>query len=233
MRLNLIRSAGLTSVFVLCLALVPVAAFAEVSTNSAAYNSSNPSPNNIHCEHNNLHGSQTTQSQSGNGTNGCQNTTEGQNDPPEAQHHLAANLLRVCNLHETVINNIMARIIERGTRQTELFSTIAARVENFYTKSGKTVNNYDQLVAAVNAAEAKAQTDLTSLKSLDAFTCNGSNPKGQVSDFRTALQTEIQDLKAYRTSIKNLIVAVKSVTDTAGSSTNSNTGSSSTQGGSQ
>ncbi len=138
------------------------------------------------------------------------------------RHKLMANMLRVCNLHSDKINMIMGRIVERGTRQTELFSTIATRVEKFYAEKGIPLSNYDALVAAVNTAETKALNDISTMKSFDTFKCDGSDPKGQIKTFRTDLKTEIQDLKDFRTAVRNLIVGVKSVTGTTNSGNDSN-----------
>jgi hypothetical protein len=51
-----------------------------------------------------------------------------------------------------------------------------------------------------------AQTNSTN------FSCDGNDPKGLLTQFRTDMQTVKQALHDYRTSIKNLIVAVRSVT---------------------
>jgi hypothetical protein len=57
----------------------------------------------------------------------------------------------------------------------------------------------------VQAALTKTQNDA------DNFNCTG-NPKDQLMLFREDMQSVKKALKDYRTSIKNLIVAVHSVT---------------------
>ncbi len=131
------------------------------------------------------------------------------------QHRLEANKLRVCELHKTKITAITSRSITRAERQLELFTKIADRVKAFYVKKGYNVANYNDLVAAADAAKAKAQTDLDTLKNLDAFDCNSDDPKGQAEAFKLALKAVNQDLKDYRTAVKNLIVAVKSANSQA------------------
>ena len=126
------------------------------------------------------------------------------------QHRLEANKLRVCELHKTKITAIIGRSITRAKRQLELFTRISDRVKAFYVKKGYNVANYSELVAAADAAKAKAQADLDTLQNLDAFDCNSDDPKGQTEIFKMALKTVNQDLKDYRTAVKNLIVAVKS-----------------------
>jgi hypothetical protein len=128
---------------------------------------------------------------------------------------LDAAKLRVCQNRQRAITNIMSHAAERGQRQLDLFTTIATRVETFYTNKGKTLSNYDALVADMNAKKAAAQTTVDALKSASAnFSCDSSDPKGFVDTFKDSLKSEIEALKVYRTSVKNLIVGVKSVQGT-------------------
>lgn len=131
------------------------------------------------------------------------------------QQRLAANKLRVCELRKTKITNIMNRAVTRAERQLELFSKIAERVKDFYVDKGYSLDNYDELVAAVDAAKAKAEADLATLQALEPFDCDSDDPKGNAEAFKLALETVRKDLKDYRTSVKNLIVGVKSANSAA------------------
>jgi putative heme degradation protein len=141
---------------------------------------------------------------------------------------LADAKLKACQNRQTAINNIMSRIASRGQRQLDVFNKIAERVEAFYTSKGKTLSNYDALVADVTAKKAAAQTALDAVKTSSvAFKCDGTDPKGAAASFKDELKSEIAALKAYKTAIRNLIVGVKSVQGTTTSTTNK------TQGGQQ
>lgn len=120
----------------------------------------------------------------------------------------AANKLRACQNRENAINNIMSRIDIRATNQVNLFSKIASSVEAFSTKQGKTVTNYAALVAAITAAKSKALQDLSMLKTNSHFVCSGAHPREFVLSFQGYLKTAISDLQNFKTTVKNLIVAV-------------------------
>lgn len=138
-----------------------------------------------------------------------------------AQTRLADAKLKACQNRQKAIANIMARISDRGQKQLTLFGTIANRVEAFYADKGKTLSNYDALVADVNAKAATAQAAVSTTSSDGSgFSCDGTDPKGFVSTFKGSLKTEISALQDYRTSVKNLIVGVKSVQGTTTSTTN-------------
>lgn len=131
--------------------------------------------------------------------------------------------LKVCQKHEKNITNIMSRIADRGQKQIDLFTLIADRTKDFYVKKGNTVASYDSLVADVAAKKAAAEAAVQSVTStITTFKCDGTDPKGIATGFKESLKAEIAVLKAYKTSVKNLIVAVKSVQSDA-SKTNTET----------
>ncbi len=135
------------------------------------------------------------------------------------QTRLADAKLKVCQLREKNIDNIMSRMGDRGVKQLDVFTKIADRTEAFYVKSGKVLSNYDALVADVTAKKADAQAAVTAAQSTTVtFKCDGTDPKGAVSSFKTSLEAQNQALKAYKTAVKNLIVGVKSVQGTTTSS---------------
>lgn len=137
-------------------------------------------------------------------------TTE-ESTHPEAKTdgHLTQAHLRACQNREKAVNNTTNRIITRGEKQLELFSTIAQRVETFKTTKNVTVANYDQLVATIQADHTKVANDLAAMKTHRTLDCTSSDPKGMVTAFQGDLKTEISDMKTYRTDVKNLTVAVK------------------------
>lgn len=130
-------------------------------------------------------------------------------------NRLQGDKLKQCLARETKIDNAVSRIRDRGQKQLDLFTTIATRTEVFYTRNGKTLSNYSALVSVVNTQKVVSQQAVTALKSQKlSFSCNGTDPKAVGTAFKSALQTQNQALKDYRTAVKNLIVGVKSVTGT-------------------
>jgi len=124
--------------------------------------------------------------------------------------------LNVCKTKEKVITNRLDSLIKLVGTQETVFDKIAARVETFYSEkvlsAGKTVSNYDSLVADIAAKKSAVDTSLATAKTnAGNFSCTADNPKGDLTQFRTDIQAVKSALKDYRTSIRNLIVAIKSV----------------------
>lgn len=117
--------------------------------------------------------------------------------------------LKLCEAREKNITSIMNRAITRAQNQVKLFDTIAERVKAFYADKGVVLANYDELVAAIDQAKAEVESDIEVLKTL-SFSCDSDDPKAEVEAFKDGLENIRQSLKDYRTTVKDLIVGVKS-----------------------
>ena len=135
------------------------------------------------------------------------------------QNRLTEVKLKVCQTKESAIKNRLTHLGDLTNRMIEKFDAIAGRVKEHYTSKvvpgGKTLANYDALIYDVRAKKDAVQTALNQAKTnAGGFTCDGDNPKEQISQFRDDMQTVKSALKDYRTSIKNLIAAIRSITGT-------------------
>lgn len=142
-------------------------------------------------------------------------TTAVKNKPLQVQNRLTDEKLKVCRAKESLLLKKIQQLNKLAYNILDNFNSIAERVEEYYTTkvlpSGKTVSNYSGLIADVAAKKASVQTIMSSAQSDTAdFKCTG-DPKAQLTKYRTDMQSVKRALKDYRTSIKNLIVAVHSV----------------------
>src|SRR5205085_113178 len=140
----------------------------------------------------------------------------------ETQVRLAAAKQKSCQAHETAANHILQNRARWGTLKMNVIGKIAQRVEDFYQKSGKTLTDYDTLLASVNDAKTAAQAAVDKVKAdkLD-LKCDGTDPKGVGELFKEDVAKERQAIKDYKTAVKNLIVGVHSVQGTTSSDNNS------------
>lgn len=137
----------------------------------------------------------------------------------QAKIRLTEVKLKVCQTKEKSLIKRMEQLGKLAGNIQENFSAIAERVEEYYTQkvvpNGKTVANYDSLVADIETKKGVVKTALTQAQNnVGNFSCDGEDPKGQLTQFREDMKAVKSALKNYRTSIKNLIVAVRSVTGT-------------------
>lgn len=120
-------------------------------------------------------------------------------------------MARSCEAKAASVERRMSQLVDLSENQKRVFDAIAERVKTFYNDKvvpqGITVANYNELLTDIDAkkalvddALAKAQTDA------DNFSCD--NVKTSFTQFRQNMQAVKTSLKNYRTSIRNLIVAV-------------------------
>lgn len=140
----------------------------------------------------------------------------------KTQEQLQEGSMRACEAREVAINKRSTQLIKMVGNMETKFSSISARVQDYYTSklvpSGKTLSNYDDLVSDINSKKASVDAALAAAKTnIDNFSCDSDDPKALFVEFRKDMQAVKEALKEYRTSIKNLIVAIKSLNVEEGS----------------
>lgn len=149
--------------------------------------------------------------------------------PLSGRGRLEENKLRLCRIKEKVITNRSNNMVRHANRMVEVFDSIATRIKHYYSTrlvpQGKILPNYDALIADIQTKKAAVSPLLQAITADVAnFKCDGENPGGQLAQFRTDMQALIRGIKTYRTSIKNLIVAVASIRgETSGNASDSAT----------
>lgn len=115
---------------------------------------------------------------------------------------------KVCETRQDKINGIIQKRSEQGTKHLDVFKKIADRVQEFVKTKDLTIENYDDLVAAINDKETAVQAaiDSNSAVTFECATAVGDHP-GEVP--RASIDAVRDALKDYRTVIKDLIVNVK------------------------
>ena len=166
----------------------------------------------------------TTPKPRGDGVFGFFKRFEGRNETPNPSRspkawgldRLEDKRLKVCQIREAEIVKRHESLDNLSSRMFKVFDEIAKRVEDYYTNKvvpgGKTLPNYNVLVADIAAKKAAVQTALTNTQSdIAGFTCTADNPKAQITQYRLDMQAVKKALQDYRTSIKNLIIAIRTL----------------------
>lgn len=154
-------------------------------------------------------------------------TNANTNGQANATQKLTEAKLRVCQNKESGIQKRNIQLNKMAENMMTKFDAITTRVKTYYTEkalpNGVTVSNYDALVSEIATKKAAVQTSLTKANTdSTAFSCTSDGPKGQLTQYRVDMQAVKQSLKDYRTSIKNLIVAIHTASETSNSNLNIN-----------
>lgn len=135
---------------------------------------------------------------------------------PEFRQSLDDVKVKFCQKKEEIIKKRMVELINLVVKMETKFDAIAGRVKEYYTNkaipSGKVVTNYDALIADISAKKGIVDTKLaTAQTNADSFVCTMDKPGKLLIQFKTDMQIVKKALHDYRTSIKNLIVAIRGV----------------------
>jgi len=131
----------------------------------------------------------------------------------EVKDKLSSDRLKVCENRTTRVNQLLQDNSTRAKSVLTKFEAVATKVEAYVTTNSVSVPNYDALVADVNAKDAAAAAAIGAVSGT-TFNCD-SQESNTVGKFQTGVvRDELNALKAYRTSIKNLIAAVKTAVST-------------------
>lgn len=127
---------------------------------------------------------------------------------------------------ESRLANLNARVTKKSAdaeKHMGVFTKIYTRVTDFYTTKNLKVTNYAELTAKVDVAQTNAEKAIQTLKSTTIpADCSDVNAvTTQIATYQSALKDAREALKVYRTSIKDLIVAVKSSIEDDTTSTSS------------
>lgn len=136
--------------------------------------------------------------------------------PPFAKVSLGGEKLQACKGIERALSNRSSHVASLAAQMVKTFSSIARGVENYYLNkavpNGASLPNYDALVADITTKQ-NALTPLVDAAQQNAagFSCTNNNPGAQMTQFRSDMQAVLQGLKDYKISVKNLIVAVRTL----------------------
>lgn len=116
----------------------------------------------------------------------------------------------VCERRQDVLEKIMPRLSQGATSVKTSIDTVYSRVVSFYESGQLTVDNYDELVGAIEIAKADAETAITAIDN-QSFTLDCENPGvgQQLDGFRMAVREAKESLKEYKRSLVDLISTLR------------------------
>lgn len=125
----------------------------------------------------------------------------------------SARIVNACQSREEAVKKNLGQLNRLVTNMLSVFDRHATRVQTFYTSTlvpaGKTLPNYDALVADIQTKRVAVEKALAEAEAGAAdFSCTSGDPKQLLTQYRVDMQATKNALKVYRTSIKNLIVAM-------------------------
>lgn len=125
-----------------------------------------------------------------------------------------------CEARKTNLTTRMNNAVTHAQNHKAVFDKIYAKAKAFHDTKNLTTANYATLVANADQAQAAAAASITALQGLDvSVDCTSQTVADSVSAFQKAVKDTRDSLKAYRTSITELLKSLKASSDTTSDST--------------
>lgn len=116
----------------------------------------------------------------------------------------------VCERRQATMQRVIPRLATNATALKTAIDTVYQRVQGFYESGQLSVENYDELKAGADAAQAEATTAVAAVESYEfELDCTNPNVARQLDGFRLAIQEAKDALKAYRVALVELISALR------------------------
>lgn len=117
---------------------------------------------------------------------------------------------KTCESKKQGLDQKFSRLSANAQKFNNHIDEVLKKAEAYKTEKNLTVDNYDALVAAAVAADAKSQASVSALSALKpTLDCNKDSVASDVSTFKAAAEQARTDLKDYRTSVKALLKAIE------------------------
>lgn len=117
---------------------------------------------------------------------------------------------QVCERQQEVLQSAIPRLASGATNVKSSFDTIYERVQGFYADGQLTVENYAELTASVDAAQANAAAAVGAVETYNfELDCDNPNVGAQLDSFRQAVTEARATLVAYRDQMVALVSAMR------------------------
>lgn len=116
-----------------------------------------------------------------------------------------------CEAREAKLQALVPKLSNSATRLKGVIDKVYERVTGFYASGQLTVQNYEELVEAIELAKANSESSLEALGSYEfEFDCETAGVGQQLDAYRTAVKETRESLRAYHKSVVDLISSLQS-----------------------
>jgi hypothetical protein len=116
---------------------------------------------------------------------------------------------KTCAQIKNAVDRKLAAFDNSATKHLTRLDGVFTKLQDYQTANNLPVSNYDALVAAATAKQTTATEAVDALHQVGTtLDCSSSDPAAMLAAAKTAAKTARDALKDYRTSLKNIVVAL-------------------------
>jgi hypothetical protein len=140
----------------------------------------------------------------------------------EAKDHTKSKEQRAktCVQIQKAVNNKLGAFNNHADKYLTRLNTLFTKVQAYQTEHNVSVANYDELVATATQKQSDATVAVEALKSLGTtIDCTSSDPASMLASVKSGATDSRDALKAYRTALKDIFVALVQASKTEDNAT--------------
>jgi hypothetical protein len=117
--------------------------------------------------------------------------------------------VKTCEHIQKAVNNKLKAFNNHADKYLTRLNTLFTKVQDYQTANNLSVANYDALVATATQKQTDATLAVDALKSLGTtIDCTSSDPASMLASVKSGATDARDALKAYRSSLKDIFVAL-------------------------
>lgn len=120
-----------------------------------------------------------------------------------------------CERNQERITRMLSTNSNGANTQVDVLDTMYARVAGFYEDKGLSIENYQELINAIESAKIEARNTLQVMQTTEVnVDCSAEGMGDQFALYKGAVDSTRSQIKEYRKSLVDLISAMKASTST-------------------
>lgn len=132
--------------------------------------------------------------------------------------HSSEQKRRICENHKNGINNRVKRLVNSSQNTQKRIDKIFAKAQAFQKDNNLNPADYDNLLAAAQAAQSSSSQAVAALKAAaPTVDCTSDQTTNNVAAFKTAAQQAREKLQAYKKAVKAVLQALQTANKAEGS----------------
>jgi hypothetical protein len=121
----------------------------------------------------------------------------------------AAQRQKVCEHIQNAVNHKLSAFNNHASTYLTRLNNVFTKLQAYQTTNNLPVSNYNDLVTAATTAQTNATVAVDALNSLGStLDCTSTDPGAMLSSVKEGATSARDSLKAYRTSLKDIVVAL-------------------------
>ncbi len=127
----------------------------------------------------------------------------------DKEHHTVAQRQKTCENIQKAVNNKLSAFNNNADKYLSRLDDVFTKLQDYQTANNVSADNYESLLTTAKDNQTTAAAAVTALSQVaDSLDCTESDPAAMLATAKESASGTRDALKAYRTALKNIVVAL-------------------------